>query len=69
MANTLLSFTEKKCEQLLQCICNAKATHIFAAKILIVFENTLATTINEFVNNDSEQLGPDVFLNPGPAEP
>ena len=30
----------------------AKATHIFSAKIIKVFENTLATTVNEFVINE-----------------
>ena len=52
--------------------CNAFAMQkllTFLQQNIDVFENTLATTINEFVNNDSEQLGPDVLLNPGPAEP
>ena len=46
--------------------CNAKATHIFAAKSINVFENTLATTVNKFIINKLvklkilEQLGPGV---------
>ena len=31
--------------------CIAKATHIFAAKNINVFESTLATTVNEFIIN------------------
>ena len=32
--------------------CIAGATHIFAAKNINVFENTLATTVNESVINE-----------------
>ena len=46
MENTLISIAEK----------NAKATHIFAAKIINIFENTLATTVNEFVIYDFVKL-------------
>ena len=33
-------------------ICISKATHIFAAKNVNVFENSLATIINEFISNE-----------------
>ena len=33
-----------------------KATHIFAAKNINVFENTLATTVNVFVMNELVKL-------------
>ena len=36
--------------------CSAKTTHIFAAKNIHVFENTLATTVNEFVINELVKL-------------
>ena len=39
------------CWKSVSSFCIAKATHIFAAKIINVFENTLATTVNEFVIN------------------
>ena len=41
MANTLIFFAEKMW----------KATHIFSEKNINVFENTLATTVKEFVIN------------------
>ena len=44
MAKTLIFFVEKK------------ATHIFAAKQINIFENTLATTVNKFVINELVQL-------------
>ena len=34
----------------------AKATHIFCSKNNNVFENTLATTVNEFVINELVKL-------------
>ena len=37
-------------------ICIAKAIHIFAAKNVNVFENNLATTVNEFVINKLVKL-------------
>ena len=36
--------------------CNAKATHIFATKNINLFENTLATTVNEFVIKELVKL-------------
>ena len=47
MANTLIFFAEINVSS----FCIAKATHIFAAKISVVFEITRATTVNEFVIN------------------
>ena len=43
MANTLIFLLKKNVI--------AKATHIFCSKNINVFENTLATTVNEFVIN------------------
>ena len=52
MANTFIFFAEKKVSS----FCIAKATHIFAAKNINVFENTLATIVNEFVINELVKL-------------
>ena len=43
MANTLIFFAEK------MWVAFAKATNIFCNKHINVFENTLATTVHEFV--------------------
>ena len=51
MVNTLIFFAEKMWVAF--ALQNAKATHIFAAKM---FENTLATTVNEFVINELFKL-------------
>ena len=52
MANTLIYFAEKNVSS----FCIAKATHIFCSKNINVFENTLATTVNEFVINKLVKL-------------
>ena len=49
MANTLIFFAEKKLQV-------AFALHMFAAKKISVFENTLATTANKFVINKLVKL-------------
>ena len=49
-------YIEIFCWQNVSSFCIAKATHIFAAKKINVFENTLATTVNEFVINKSVKL-------------
>ena len=54
MANTLIFLLKNKN---VGSFCIATATHIFAAKKkkkknIKVFENTLATTVNELVNNE-----------------
>ena len=53
MANTLTFLLKKNVSSF--CIANA-SSHFFAAKNINVFENTLATTVNEFVINELVRL-------------
>ena len=50
MANTSVFFAEKIF------VAFAKATHIFAAKNINVFENTLATIVNEVIIKELVKL-------------
>ena len=52
MVNTSIFFAEKNVSS----FCIAKATYIFFSKNINVFENTLATTINELVINELVKL-------------
>ena len=51
-SKTLIFFANKNVSS----FCIAKSTHIFAAKNINVFENTLATTVNKFVLNGLVKL-------------
>ena len=52
MVNTLIFFPEKN----VRSFCITKATHIFCSKIINVFEDTIATRVNEFVINELVKL-------------